>query len=183
MKPIIVNKQIRLEVIKYIHAFQVFEAIDQNREFLSKWLPFVEQTKTQEDTEAFIRTILADPVDIRENVFVIWYQDHFAGLIGFKDTDRLNMKTEIGYWLIEKMTGKGIMKNSVEALIGLVFMTMKMNRIQIKCGVGNEKSAAIPKRLGFQFEGIERAGEKHHDHFIDLEVYSLLKKEWEKSAL
>lgn len=178
MKPLIVNKQIRLEVIKYIHAFQIFQAIEQNREFLSKWLPFVEQTNTQGDTEEFIRSVLAEPVEFRENVFVIWFQDHFAGLIGFKDTDRLNMKTEIGYWLIEKMTGKGIMKKSAEALIQLVFMTMKMNRVQIKCGVGNEKSAAIPKRLGFQFEGIERAGEKHKHHFIDLEVYSLLKEEW-----
>lgn len=180
MKPLIVNQQIKLEHIKYIHAFQIFQAIDQNRAFLSKWLPFVEQTSTQEDTESFIRSILAGPSDIRETVFVIWYQDYFAGLIGFKDTDDLNLKTEIGYWLIEKMTGKGIMKNSVEVLIQYAFMTMKMNRIQIKCGVGNEKSAAVPKRLGFQFEGIERAGEKHKNHFIDLKVYSLLKNEWEK---
>jgi ribosomal-protein-serine acetyltransferase len=180
MKSLTVNKLIRLEPIRYTHAFQIFEAIDQNRRFLSDWLPFVEQTRTQEDTEEFIRSVLAEPSDTRENVFVIWYQDHFAGLIGFKDTDRLNLKTEIGYWLIEKMTGKGIMKSAVETLIEFVFMTMGMNRIQIKCGVGNDKSAAIPKRLGFRFEGIERAGEKHKNHFIDLEVYSLLKEEWEK---
>jgi len=180
MNPIVVNKHIRLEPIKYNHAFQVFQAIEQNRAFLSTWLPFVEQTKTQEDTESFIRSVLDEPVDIREHVFVIWYQDHFAGLIGFKDTDRLNQKTEIGYWLIERMTGKGIMKTAVEALISFVFTTMKMNRIQIKCGVGNGKSAAIPKGLGFHFEGVERAGEKHGNHFIDLEVYSLLKNEREK---
>jgi len=167
-----------LEQIRYTHAFQIFQAIDQNRNFLSKWLPFVEQTHTQEDTESFIRSILAKSGDEREDVFVIWYQNHFAGLIGLKDTDRQNLKTEIGYWLVEKMTGKGIMKHTVEALISYVFMTTKINRIQIKCGVGNEKSAAIPKRLGFHFEGIERAGEKHEDCFIDLEVYSLLRKEW-----
>ena len=55
-----------------------------------------------------------------------------------------------------------------------------MNRIQIKCGVGNQKSSSVPKRLGFIFEGIERHGERHHFNFIDLEVYSLLKKEWLK---
>ncbi len=180
MKQLIVNKQIRLEPIKYTHAFQIFQSIDQNRDFLSKWLPFVEQTRTQEDTESFIRSVLAEPGDEREDVFVIWHQDHFAGLIGLKDTDRLNLKTEIGYWLIEKMTGKGIMKRSVEVLVSYLFTAVKMNRIQIKCGVGNEKSAAIPKRLGFHFEGIERHGEKHRDSFIDLEVYSLLRQEWEK---
>lgn len=178
MNSLTINNQIRLEKIKYTHAFQIFQAIDQNREFLSYWLPFIEQTRTQEDTEAFIRSILAEPIDKREDVFVIWFRDHFAGLVGFKDTDRQNLKTEIGYWLIEKMTGKGIMKCTVEVLISFIFMTMKMNRIQIKCGVGNDKSAAIPKRLGFHFEGIERAGEKHKNRFIDLEIYSLLKNEW-----
>ncbi len=178
MKPLVVNKQVRLEPIKYSHAFVIFEAIDQNREFLSVWLPFVEQTQNQEDTESFIQSVLTQPVETREEIFVIWYNNQFAGLIGLKDTDRINQKTEIGYWLIEKMTGKGIMKNSVEVLISYLFMNMKMNRVQIKCGVGNDKSSAVPKRLGFQVEGIERAGEKHSDRFIDLEVYSLLKYEW-----
>lgn len=178
MKSLTVNKQIRLEQIKYTHAFQIFQAIDRNRDFLSVWLPFVDQTRSQEDTEAFIRSVLAEPADIREDVFVILHQERFAGLIGFKDTDRQNMKTEIGYWLIENMTGKGIMIQTVDALIAYVFMTMNMNRIQIKTGVGNDKSAAIPRKLGFRFEGVERAGEKHKYRFIDLEVYSLLKSEW-----
>ncbi len=173
-----VNGQIVLEKIKYSHAFQVFHAIDQNREFLSDWLPFAAQTVSQDDTEAFIRSVLAIPKDKEEYVFVIWYKKNFAGLISLKDTDPQNQKTEIGYWLIKKMTGKGVMTSSVRTLIDFVFMVMKMNRIQIKCAVGNMKSAAIPKRLGFFFEGIERAGEKYDDHFFDLEVYSLLKKEW-----
>ncbi|MEL7585743.1 MAG: GNAT family protein [Prolixibacteraceae bacterium] len=178
MKSLTVNNQIRLEQIKYNHAFQIFQAIDQNRGFLSAWLPFVDQTRTQEDTESFIRSVLAEPADVREDVFVIWYQDHFAGLIGFKDTDLPNMKTEIGYWLTERMTGKGIMKCTVEALVSYTFMNMNMNRIQIKVAVGNDKSAAIPKKLGFYFEGVERAGEKHKYRFLDLEIYSLLKSEW-----
>ncbi len=178
MNSLVVNEFVRLERIKFSHAFQIFQAIDSNREFLAPWLPFVQQTRSQEDTEAFIRSIL-DPTDNnRDEVFVVWYKNYFAGLIGLKDTDHLNMKTEIGYWLIEEMTGKGVMVKSVKTLIDYVFATMNMNRIQIKCGVGNHKSSAIPKRLGFQFEGIERAGEKHENRYIDLEIYSLLRLEW-----
>jgi ribosomal-protein-serine acetyltransferase len=55
---------------------------------------------------------------------------------------------------------------------------MDMNRIQIKCGVGNSRSSNVPKRLGFHFEGIEQDGEKHKNRFIDLEVYSMLKRDW-----
>ncbi len=178
MNSLIVNDQIHLEKIKFTHAFQVFQAIDQNRAFLSPWLPFVEQTLTQENTETFIQSVLAESALGREDVFVVWYRDRFAGLISLRDTDRINLKTEIGYWLTESMQGKGIMTRAVKALTEFVFTSMGLNRVQIRCGLGNEKSEAIPKRLGFHFEGVERAGEKHRTCFIDLNVYSLLKSDW-----
>ena len=180
MNSLIVDSRIRLEEIRYSHGFQIFQAIDQNREFLSPWLPFVQQTQSQEDTEAFIRSVLSEPADKRDDVFVIWYENSFAGLIGLKDKDFINRKVEIGYWLVESMTGKGIVTKSVRALLGFLFESMQMNRIQIKCGVGNLASAAIPMRLGFSLEGIEREGERHIDRFIDLEVYSFLRKEWKE---
>jgi len=180
MQTLVVNDFIRLEKVRYSHAFQLFQAIESNRKFLSPWLPFVQQTRSQEDTEAFIRSILADGHESGNDVFVVWYKSQFSGLIGLKETDHMNRKTEIGYWLIEKMTGKGIMTKSAKALIEFLFTSMKINRVQIKCGVGNSKSSAIPKRLGFIFEGVERQGEKHQNGFIDLEVYSLLRDEYER---
>lgn len=178
MERLIVNTNIELEKIKITHAFQVFQAIDTNREFLAPWLPFVQDAESQEDMEEFIRSINFKPSAERDEVFVIWYKKHFAGLIGYRDTDRINQKTEIGYWIIRAMTGKGIVTLSTKTLLEYAFTQMTMNRITIRCGVGNHKSSAIPKRLGFQYEGIERNGEKHQQRFIDLEVYSLLKKEW-----
>ena len=180
MEQLIVNDKIKLEYLKFTHAFQVYQAIDRNRTFLSPWLPFIEDTDTQEDTEAFIRSVNLKPAGERDEVFVIWYENRFAGLIGYKDVDRVNLKTEIGYWLIEAMTGKGIMTLATKSLIDFAFTNMDMNRIEIRCGVGNFKSSAVPKRIGFQFEGIAREGEKHQNKYIDLEVYSCLKKEWRK---
>ena len=55
---------------------------------------------------------------------------------------------------------------------------MAMNRIEIKCAIGNTPSSSIPQRLVFKFEGIERAGELFPDGcFKDLEIYSILKDE------
>ncbi|MFV0378593.1 MAG: GNAT family N-acetyltransferase [Mangrovibacterium sp.] len=183
MQSLVVDSSIRLEEVRYSHGFQIFQAIDQNRGFLSPWLPFVQQTQSQDDTEAFIRSVLSEPANERDDVFVIWFDGVFAGLIGLKDKDLLNRKIEIGYWLTQPMTGKGIVTKSVRALIDWLFGSMQMNRVQIKCGVGNLASSAIPKRLGFSFEGIERAGERHRDRYIDLEIYSLLKIEWKNKLL
>jgi ribosomal-protein-serine acetyltransferase len=172
-----VNQSVTLKILKIGDANIIFEAMNNNRMFLRKWLPFVDATKTVSDTQAFVKSIV-DDVERRQEVFTLWYNNEFAGLLGLKDIDYLNHKLEFGYWLIEKMCGKGIMSNAVEKLIGFCHDDLGMNRIQIKCAVGNNKSVAIPKRLGFTFEGIERAGEKHGSKYFDLEVYSLLKKEW-----
>jgi ribosomal-protein-serine acetyltransferase len=170
-----INRHLKLEAINLSMAPVIFETIERDRNYLQPWLPFVASTLKLSDTEAFIRGISAQPQNRKDEIYAIWFKDEFAGLIGFKDTDWINRKTELGYWLAEKMQGKGIVTACAEKLIRYTFQKLKLNRIQIKTAVGNSKSAAIPKRLGFVFEGVERAGEKHNQNYLDLEVYSLLK--------
>lgn len=174
MEHIRVNDKIRLEKVKVSMAPIIFDAIEQNREYLSKWLPFVEFTKQVTDTEAFISSIKNSPLN---EVYSIWYKEGFAGLIGFKDTDTTNHKTELGYWLTENMQKKGIIINSVKKLMSFAFQKLKINRIQIKVANNNTKSEAIPIKLGFKYEGIERAGEWHNNRFLDLKTYSFLKSD------
>lgn len=172
-----VDRHIRLEALKQNIAEEIFLTIQQERKYLETWLPFVHATKKLSDTEAFVKSITNQTTEKKDEVYSIWVKNKFAGLIGFKETDWINQKTELGYWLSEKMQGKGIATKCVEKLTRYAFQKLRLNRIQIKTAVGNSKSSAIPKRLGFCFEGIERAGEKHNQKFIDLEIYSLLKKD------
>jgi ribosomal-protein-serine acetyltransferase len=58
------------------------------------------------------------------------------------------------------------------------FNHLNINRIQIKCATKNKKSNAIPNRLNYFFEGIEREGEFINDKYFDLNLYSALKNEW-----
>ncbi|HPI39091.1 MAG TPA: hypothetical protein PK397_14205, partial [Ignavibacteriaceae bacterium] len=97
MQTIKVNDKIILKQIELSDAGDVFNTINTERDYLGEWLPFVEYTKRQNDTESFITSIYNEPADKQELVFVIRYENIFAGLIGFKGTDRLNKKTEIGY--------------------------------------------------------------------------------------
>lgn len=178
MENLVVNDHIRLESLKLSMAQQIYNTIDRDRQYLKQWLPFVEMTHHISDTENFIKIVSSNEKYKRDNIYSIWYRETFAGLVGFKDTDWNNRKTELGYWLAEKLQGKGIITTCVKKLLSYAFVKMRMNRVQIKVAIGNYKSAAIPKRLGFQLEGIERAGEFHDNKFLDLQVFSLLKKDW-----
>lgn len=174
-----ITEDIILREIDYCDARDIFTTIDSQRKYLGQWLPFVENTKTIEDTLGFIQSVKNRPDDKKEHIFVILYQHKFCGLVGFKDTDRLNRKTEIGYWISEPFQKKGIMTSSVRAMVSFAFNKLKINRIQIKCAVENHPSKKIPERMGFTLEGIEREGEQLSGHiFTDLAVYSLLRREW-----
>ncbi|PRY14257.1 ribosomal-protein-serine acetyltransferase [Pontibacter ummariensis] len=158
----------------------LYELIDAGRPYLREWLPFIDYTHAVSDTEAFLKAVTA-PGNASNQLFTILYQKQVAGIIDLKEIDFLNRKLEIGYWLGENYQGKGIMYRSCKTLIRYAFRILKMNRIQIKVGVGNSRSSNIPKRLGFTLEGIQRDGEYLNEHFHDLEVYSLLQHEWDDS--
>jgi ribosomal-protein-serine acetyltransferase len=178
MEHLMVNRHTRLETVKMSMASTIFSAIDDDREYLRKWLPFIEYSNHVSDTEKFLQSIINQNTTNRDEIYSIWHKEEFAGLIGFKETDWVNRKTELGYWLIEKMQGKGIITSCITKLTRFAFQKLKLNRIQIKVAVGNSKSAAIPKRLNFSFEGIERAGEKHGQEYLNLEIYSLIKSDF-----
>ncbi len=173
-----VDSEIVLKEIELSDAEDIFKLIDSDRKNLRTWLSFIDSTKEIEDTKDFIRSILFLPKDIRDLVTVIIYNEQKIGLIGFKLTDFVNKKTEIGYWISKEFENKGIVTKSVVKMIDYAFNTLNLNRIQIKCGIGNEKSSKIPKKLNFKFEGIERSAELLNGKFIDAEVYSILKDEW-----
>ena len=173
-----IDNEIELRQLEATDAIDIFEAIDNQREYLGKWLPFVIFTKTVSDSEAFVNSVVNAPRERFELQFTIRKQDQFIGLIGFKDTDRTNKKTEIGYWLSEKYQKRGIITKSVEKLCDFAFNKLDLNRVQIKCAVGNQRSKNVPKRLGFKFEGIERQGELLTGNiFTDLEIYRKLKSD------
>jgi len=173
-----VTDDILLRQIELSDVDDIFETIDNQRVYLGEWLPFVESTKRVEDTMQFIESILNVPVENREHTFVIHYKGKFAGLIGFKSTDKQNKETEIGYWLSEPYQKKGIITLSVQALMKLAFEELDIHRIQIKCAVGNIPSRSIPLRLGFKYEGSERDGELlTGNKYTDIEVYSKLKND------
>jgi ribosomal-protein-serine acetyltransferase len=173
-----VDSQVELRQLRHSDATDIYNTIDTQRAYLGQWLPFVAFTKEMADTQKFVESVVDAPEERFEYVFTIRKAGEFAGLIGFKDTDRLNRKSELGYWLAEGFQKQGIITRSVQRLCQFAFDELDMNRIQIKCATGNTHSNNIPKRLGFRLEGIEREGELLTGQvFTDLAIYSRLKND------
>ncbi|MFA5325693.1 MAG: GNAT family protein [Bacteroidales bacterium] len=171
-----VLKNVYLKLADVSDSQSLFEVMDRDRLYLRTFLPFIDGTKSPDDTKSFIEMMSCGPA--KEPLYVITKGKESIGLIGFKSTDVENHRTEIGYWLAESFQGKGIMTNAVKMLCKMAFEKMNINRVQIKCAIDNIPSRKIPKRLGFKPEGIERDGELLISGYTDIAVYSLLKNEF-----
>jgi ribosomal-protein-serine acetyltransferase len=159
-------------------AKALFAQVEANRERLRRWLPWPDANRCVADSRAFILRMRAHARAGRGQSFGLWWRDQLVGIAGFVWIDAANQNAGIGYWLAREAEGHGLMTAAVRALLRHGFRTLKLNRIEIRAGVRNRRSRAIPQRLGFRHEGTLRHSERLGDRFVDHAVYGMLAEEW-----
>lgn len=174
------SEQAELRILEERHADEIYAAVDRNRLRLREWMPWVDGNHGPDDVKIFIRASLQrfainDGFDA--GIFV---EGKFVGTIGFHHFVWLDRRTSLGYWIDQAFEGRGLMTAAVRAMTRYAIADLKLNRVEIRAGVGNSRSRAIPERLGFTYEGTLRQVEWLYDHFIDLTVYSMLAPQWEQ---
>lgn len=175
---IIVDNDVKLKVASEKYASQLFDVVNNNREHLSEFLPWVDNMQTVENFRQYLKNCERLYLEKKEVSFIILLNENPVGRIGLHHLNLQNKIGSIGYWLDKKVEGKGIITRSCIKLIDFGFQNLNLNRIEIKASVKNFKSQAIPNRLNFKKEGILRQAELVNNEFIDLFIYSLLKNEW-----
>ncbi|MGY0694671.1 GNAT family N-acetyltransferase [Virgibacillus sp. FSP13] len=174
-----IDTDLSLKLLEKEDANELFALVDEARDYLREWLPWVDNMKQVADYEPVIEMWLKQFADHDGFQVGIMYNERLVGMVGFHGIDWSNRKTSIGYWLSEKYQGRGLMTRAVAALIDYAFTAYNLNRVEIQCGIANQKSKAIPERLGLKQEGIIRDGEYLYDHYHDCVLYSVLSQEWE----
>ena len=108
--------------------------------------------------------------------------EQIIGVAGFHAIDWNRRSTSIGYWLAADRQGAGTMTTAVCALLDHAFDRWELVRVEIRAGVANRRSRAIPERLGFREEGVLRAAERIGTRVIDHVVYVMTAREWQREA-
>ncbi len=181
MQNIIVTADITLKPPKLEYAPTIFKLVEQNRTYLGQWLPWVEGTQAESDTEGFLEHVIRLNHEGRQLSTVIFYKNEIVGLIGLNTIDAINRKGNIGYWLSADKQGLGIITKSCAGLVQYAFENLQLNKLVLLAAFENRKSRAVPERLGFTQEGVLRDDVKLNGVFVDIVVYGLLKEEWEKT--
>jgi len=175
MTEIRVDSEITLRSPGLPDAELLFELIDSNREHLGRWLPALVSVESIEQERAWLQGRIDDPGV--EQPLLILVNERIVGVIG-SHVQELNDAAEIGYWLAEGQQGRGITTRSCAAMVDELLSVQGMNRVVIRVAVDNTRSRAVPERLGFIHEGVERQAVKLPGGYVDMAVYSVLASEW-----
>jgi ribosomal-protein-serine acetyltransferase len=161
-------------------ARSLFALVDANRDRLRRWLPWPESNLSVQDSRAYILRVRAQARAGMALPFGLWWKEELVGIAGFVWLDPANHSGGIGYWLAREAEGHGLMTAAVSALARHGFYVLKLNLVEIRAGVRNRRSRAIPERLGFHHEGTLRQAERLAGRYVDHAVYGMLAEEWRR---
>ena len=168
------GKKINLRVVRESDLevlFDFWSDIENRGVHFPKWLPSQPNFKNAFSKDGFWnedegRLLIVDKDDrILGEIFYLKSVPYFDAL-------------EIGYILFDKASrGKGIMTEALSLFVHFLFETKNINRLQLTIAPGNIGSNKVAERCGFKSEGIARKAVFHRGQHVDVEWFSLLRKE------
>ncbi len=176
-----IDENLKLILSQPNHAEEVTTVVRENLEQLKPWMNWATNDYSIETAREFIKFNLSEFANKGSFSASIISDGKFVGAVGFHNLDLMNKSAHIGYWLAKEAQGKGIITRCCRVLLDYLFDDLGLNRVQINCMSENVKSRAIPERLNFVEEGIERQSGFHLGKFVDFVIYSMLAEDWRKS--
>jgi len=119
----------------------------------------------------------------KENLLLVIELKQEKKVIGTVSLMRINWKhnnSELGYWLGKNYRGQKLMNEVIPLILEYGFKKLKLERIFAQTFDFNEASQKLLEKHKFKYEGTLRNAEKKKNKYLDLKMYSLLKKEFKK---
>lgn len=172
-----IDEQLTLNLPEDEQIHTVYRLILLNAEHLRPWMDWADQVTFSAQKE--IIQVWRDKPFERGFERVLYLNGEPIGACGLRILD--SDCGEMGYWLAQEHTGKGYMTRVARFLTDYGFLAYRLHRMEIHCAKENLKSRAIPERLGYTHEASLR--ERHHlpSGYQNLEIYGLLRREWEEN--
>jgi ribosomal-protein-serine acetyltransferase len=175
-----VTENIVLRTFQETDAYALFNTIGKNRQHLRSWISWIDQVQNEYNALSLIRAG-AYQVQAQQGLALGLFKDKaIIGAIEMQGWQQDLKKANIGYWLIKKEQGKGIMFQAASVFLTYLFEHTGLNKVELAHLPENTRSAALATRLGFKVEGVLRDSLLMNGRICDKVVQGLLKKEWQQ---
>lgn len=139
-----------------------------------KWLPLASPYTT--DVAAQWCGALAEDLRAAGDGLNLAYVDpagRLGGSVSLKRTDWRAAVTEIGYWAVPSMRGRGLTTAAV-AMLSSWALQNGMERVELRVSPANTGSIRVAERAGFELEGLLRNAGFTHQGRTDLLCFSVV---------
>jgi ribosomal-protein-serine acetyltransferase len=132
---------------------------------LQPWMPWAAgEPSSVEESEVRMREAHAKFLT-REDMWLLLFLKGTNTLVGSSGLHPCNWEVpyfEIGYWIRKRFMGQGYATEAVLGVTDFGFNVVGAKRIEIRCDVLNERSAAGARRAGFILESTRRHDARDH---------------------
>ena len=137
---------------------ELVEAVNETLDELRPWMPWAQQPSTPEAIGVVLHEAHAAWDERREFQYVIRQAEGEHTLIGCCGLhNRVGVGAlEIGYWVRNGYMGRGIATEAARLLARAALALDGVERVEIRCDAANVRSAAVPPKLGFRLDRVER---------------------------
>ncbi|MFI5035719.1 MAG: GNAT family N-acetyltransferase [Acidimicrobiales bacterium] len=149
---IVETPRLTLRVWRLGDAPALSRAVATSAAHLRPWMPWADGSMTAAQYEEFITERRERWAEGGEAVYGVFAGDAVVGGTGLH-TRRGPGILEIGYWIHVEHVGRGYATESAGALTDVAFTVDGIERVEIHHDRANDRSRAVPERLGFTFDG------------------------------
>jgi len=106
-----------------------------------------------------------------------------AGITGLSEFSWRDTRCVVGTWFGRAFWGTGANRESKALIAHLAFVLLGMHRLGSYSNPANERSTRALLGVGFRHEGVLRHWHRHGQAWLDVNVFGMLRPEWEAGGL
>lgn len=162
-------------------GLELWTAVTESQAELKPWLVWAVDLPDADWYEGYVRQGQLKFLG-REDLLLLLFLKGTNTIIGGSGLHRMDWdvpKFEIGYWVRTSYAGQGYITEAVTGITNFAFDKLDAKRVEIRCDVKNAKSAAIPRRLGFDLEATIRCDTRDHitNELRDTYIFSKIRRD------
>ena len=150
---------------------------------MTRWFSWGPYTRLDEP-QAYIERLAGERERGEQLDLLIVHREHgTAGITGLSEFSARDRRCMVGTWFGRRFWGTGANEESKALMAHLAFVVLGLGRLGAYSNIHNGRSTQALLAVGFRHEGVLRDWHRHGGRHHDVNVFGLLRSEWEAGPL
>ena len=150
---------------------------------VTRWFSWGPYTSVEEPL-AYIERLAGERERGEQLDLLVVHREHgAAGITGLGELSERDRRAMVGTWLGRRFWGTGVNRESKALVAHLAFAILGLHRLGCYSNPANERSTRAVLGVGFRHEGVLRGWHRHGDEQLDVNVFGMLRSEWQAGPL